>query len=202
MKSVLLIAATLAVALTSNVAFAKLSKDKDPKPVPTPDSPKVVQFKTQAATMRGLIDGYYRGMYKQANYTVKDECLGPKTITDLTLIDTAYNSGNFSVPMAAIQIQEIVYLFIKNCEFDDAIYDLFLWSEGHDMSFNFMFQTLLKKVFQVTTVANDIAALFSGPRPAPTDYVEISKFWEQIGNAFGKLLRYATDFDPDQIKKQ
>jgi hypothetical protein len=57
----------------------------------------------------------------------------------------------------------------------------------------------LKKVFQVTTVANDLATLLSSPQPASTDYTAIQAFFEPVGNSVGKLLRYATGFDPTQL---
>jgi hypothetical protein len=70
-----------------------------------------------------------------------------------------------------------------------------------DCSLNTMMQTLLKKVFQVTTVANDLAQLVNGDKPGATDYVAVQAFYLPVGNAIGKLLRYATNFDPTILNK-
>lgn len=111
-------------------------------------------------------------------------------------MNDAYDSGNFTFTAVASQFQEVIYLFIKYCEFDDALFDLFKWCSNNDCTFNTMLQTLLKKVFQVTTVANDLASLVTGDKPDPTDFTAVQNFFLPIGNAFGKLLRYATNFDP------
>ena len=52
--------------------------------------------------MKGIIDGYYRGMYKDAAYTVNEQCLGERTIEDLSIINDAYDSGNFTFANIAI----------------------------------------------------------------------------------------------------
>jgi hypothetical protein len=63
-----------------------------------------------------------------------------------------------------------------------------------------MIQTILKKVFQVTTVANDYAQMFGEPLPKEESKAEIIEDWfDRFGSNFGKLLRYATEFDPTII---
>jgi hypothetical protein len=88
-----------------------------------------------------------------------------------------------------------MYSFIKFCEFDDALYDMYTWCTFNDCSFSTSGQTLLKKVFQVTTVANDLAQLLQGPKPDPTNYKAVQEYWRKMGVFIGKLSRYATGFD-------
>ena len=61
-----------------------------------------------------------------------------------------------------------------------------------------MVQSLFQKVFQVTTVANDFASIvMEGNFPflgALSTNIEAT--YNRIGQDVGKLLRYATDFDP------
>ncbi len=97
------------------------------------------------------------------------------------------------------EINEVVFLFARHCHFDDAFYDLFVWCDEHDCSFEYIGQALLKKVFQVTTVGNDLVQLIKGNHPERSDYVETEEYWAKISVAFGKLLRWSLDFDPKEI---
>ena len=157
-------------------------------------------YKYNSAVMRAFIGGYYTGMYKSTTYKVNDQCLGDKTIADLVTLDTAYSTNSFNLTNVAGPAQELIYLFIKYCEFDDALFDLAKWCSKNDCSVNTMFQTLLKKIFQVTTVANDLATLLTEPKPAPTDFAAVQTYFTPLGVSIGKLLRYATAFDPNQLK--
>ncbi len=77
------------------------------------------------------------------------------------------------------------------------MYDLTRWCQNYDCSFKNMFQNLIKKVFQLTTLANDfIASIKSTGFPKKTDdYDTITKKFLKFGDAFGKIVRYSTDFD-------
>ena len=88
---------------------------------------------------------------------------------------------------------------VKYCEYDEALYDYVRWCENNDCSLTFMVQTLLKKVFQVTTVANHIAEITAGPKPSVTDIPAVTSYFENFGSDLGKILRYATDFDATQL---
>ena len=88
-----------------------------------------------------------------------------------------------------------------NCEYDESLYDYLTYCyEGEMCEPQNMMGTLLKKVFQVTTVANDLAQVYAEGLPneqAPTGIIE--DFGERLGSNVGKLLRYATEFDPNII---
>lgn len=102
-------------------------------------------------------------------------------------------------------IQEASYLFIKYCEFDDAMYDYIRYCDAkakqgvYSCSFTVMGQTLMKKVFQVTTVINEVSPAFQAGIEPPGFYPQIEAFFDKMGEAFGKILRYATEFDPKVI---
>lgn len=63
-----------------------------------------------------------------------------------------------------------------------------------------MAQSLMSKIFQVTTIVNDFAQIVMEGLPSqnskPSD---IEAFADRIGSDVGKLIRYATDFDPSQV---
>ena len=158
-----------------------------------------ITYKYNNAVMRAMIQGYYQGMYKNTNYKVNDQCLGDQAVSDLVTLDTAYSTNTFNLTNVAGPVQSLIYYFIKYCEFDDAIFDLFRWCNSHECSMNSFLQTLLKKVFQVTTVANDLATLLAEKKPEQTDFAGVTKYFTPVGSAVGKILRYGTDFDASQL---
>lgn len=165
MKCLLVVSTLVAMSFASPLDLLKQTTPKE--------SDEVLGYRTTSAFMKGLIDGYYRGMYKNPSYTVDAQCLGEQTIKDLSIMNDAYDTGNFTIQNVLVPLQECVYLFIKHCEFDDALFDLFKWCSNNDCSFNTMLQTLLKKVFQVTTVANDLAQMVTAEKPKKEDYAAI-----------------------------
>lgn len=88
-----------------------------------------------------------------------------------------------------------------NCEYDEALYQYLTFCyNGENCNIENMFSALLKKVFQVTTVVNDIVQLFvEGLININDPPAKVENFADKIGGAIGKLLRYATDFDPAQV---
>jgi len=96
--------------------------------------------------------------------------------------------------------EEVWYLFWGYCEYDDALYDLSRWCNNMDCSTSYIGQSYMKKVFQVTTVTNEIVQLFTGESPLYTDTDAVFQYYETLGTDIGKLLRYAIDFDPVLIK--
>lgn len=56
----------------------------------------------------------------------------------------------------------------------------------------------MKKVFQVTTVANDFVQIFmeGGMPKFGDDAAKVTDFFDRAAQNCGKLIRYATDFDP------
>lgn len=150
---------------------------------------------------RGFISGYKRGMYKDNNYRLSAQCFGSET--QYLIIDTfdLWNGKEIDWLREVVNFQKALLLITDNCEYDEALYDILSYCyDGEACEPSNMMQTLLKKVFQVTTVANDMAQLILEGVPTETDPQDkVEDFAERIGSNVGKLLRYATDFDPTKI---
>lgn len=152
-----------------------------------------------SAMMRGFIQGYRRGMYKENAYKVAPECFDKPTQTALVSIFSSWNG--FSIDWKGEMFN--VVLSMKNigdwCEFDESLYDYMSYCfEGDMCEPSIMMGTLLKKIFQVTTVANDITQLMNEGKPARDEKTStIQDFGERWGSNIGKLLRYGTEFDPN-----
>lgn len=154
-----------------------------------------------SASARGFILGYRKGMYRTNNYRIDDRCFGSETQN--AIVDTFQNwdAKNFDWNREATNLMLVVRQVTEYCEYDESIYDYLNYCYQGDMCEpQNMVQTLLKKVFQVTTVANDFAQIYMEGLPTEADPVDkIEDFGERVGINLGKLLRYATEFDPNQI---
>jgi len=147
---------------------------------------------------RGFIQGYSKGMFKAASYKTRSECLGAETQKNIVDFFAPWGTDQFSWTTGIITVQKSLLLISDWCEFDEAIYSYFNFCyETEQCELPNMVQTILKKVFQVTTVANDFAQIFmEGIPKTADDATKIETFADRIGTNCGKLLRYATDFDP------
>lgn len=140
-------------------------------------------------------------MYKETNYKVPDACFGSETQGLLVTVFDDWGTTKFDWGMEIVNIQKALLLITDNCEYDEALYQYLTFCyEGESCDIPVMFNTLLKKVFQVTTVANDIAQVFMEGLPTEkSSKAEIENFAERVGTNVGKILRYATDFDPSKV---
>ena len=92
MKALLSVATIVAVAVahehqhkTIQVEAAPVLKSVDPAmPIDT-----TIEF--VAAGSLGFIEGWYRGMYKQTNYTVDERCFGTTMLDAIQTIDNVSN---------------------------------------------------------------------------------------------------------------
>ena len=152
-----------------------------------------------SSLLRGFIQGYRRGMYKESNYKVAKECFDDTTQVALESIFDSWNGYSIDWKGQGFNVM----LAMKNigdwCEYDEVLYDYMTYCfEGDMCEPSIMMGTLLKKIFQVTTVANDIAQLMNDGMPVKTDKTSsIQDYGEQWGSNIGKLLRYGTEFDPN-----
>lgn len=147
---------------------------------------------------RGFIQGYKKGMYREANYKVSEQCFGTDTQSIIIRIFTSWGTPAFDWGQEIVDIQKMIMLVTDWCEYDEALYQYLTFCyQGEACMIPNMFQAILKKVFQVTTVANDVAQLFMEGLPMETDAPsKVLDFADRLGQNAGKLLRYATDFDP------
>jgi hypothetical protein len=154
-----------------------------------------------SACARGFITGYRKGMYKTNNFRVDDKCFG--TETQQAIVDTfnSWGAMNFDWNRELSNLMIVIRQVTDFCEYDESIYDYLTYCYQGDMCEpQNMVQTLLKKVFQVTTIANDFAQIYMEGLPTEADTInKIEDFGERVGMNIGKLLRYATEFDPTII---
>ena len=158
-------------------------------------------IKYTAVALRGALQGYKKGMYKMTNYKVSADCLGNST--QQYLIDTFDNYGTltFDWQVEIINFSQALMMVTQNCEYDECLNDwLTFCYEGEQCDSGVMMQTMLKKIFQVTTIANDLAQMYAEGQPGESSSLQdVQDFYERFGSNFGKLLRYSTDFDPNLI---
>lgn len=149
---------------------------------------------------RGFISGWYKGMYKNQKYQVKKLCLGNETVNDMYyLYKTIYQEIELDPTMSLARAEEVWYLFFGYCDFDNALYDLAKWCNNMNCTLPYIGTSFLKKTMQVTTVANDMIELFATEPPAINDTSAVFTYYERLAIDFGKLTRYAIDFDPTLI---
>ena len=121
-----------------------------------------------SAVARGAITGYRIGMYKATNYVVNPKCFGIET---QQLFVQIFDVSKFDFGTEILAIQNVSLMISDNCEFDESVYDYLTFCyNGEACEVATMVQTLLTKIFQVTTVANDIAQIFMEGLPIAGNY--------------------------------
>jgi hypothetical protein len=153
-----------------------------------------------ASVGRGLLSGYMKGMYKNTNYKPLDKCLDAETqgyFVDFMLVWTP-KASDITWGTAIVSLQSGLLHTSDWCDFDEAIYGYLNFCYNTDNCYiTYMIQALMKKVFQLTTVGNDFVQIFMEGIPKHTDSaIVVTSFFDRIGQNLGKVLRYATDFDP------
>jgi hypothetical protein len=159
-----------------------------------------VAYTSSAA--RGLLSGYVKGMYKNTNYKPQDKCLNTETQGYFVAFMTIWtpHASDTTWGTAIVSLQKGMLQMSDWCDFDEAVYGYLTFcynSPTGQCEITYMVSAIMKKIFQLTTVANDFAQIFIGGVPKSSDTaVVIQTFYERIGTNLGKVLRYATDFDP------
>ena len=143
-------------------------------------------------------------MYKDNNYRVASNCFDSKTQTAMTSVLDSTSTLVFDWNSQLSNIIFALKTITDNCEYDESLYDYLTYCyEGDMCEPQNMMGTLLKKVFQVTTIANDLAQVYAEGLPSDkASSNDIEDFAERLGSNVGKLLRYATEFDPNMISTQ
>ncbi len=123
-----------------------------------------------SAMALGLLTGYEKGMYKMTTYKPNDRCLDSEF--QKLVVDTfgSWGTPAFSWTNSASNIQKAILLVSNWCDFDEALYTwMYFCYYSEQCMVTYMSQSLMKKVFQVTTVANDLAQLYMDGIPTPKD---------------------------------
>ena len=142
-------------------------------------------------------------MYKNKNYVPNAKCFDADTqssIVDFASFLTPQVS-NINWGTAIVSLQKAMLSISDWCDFDESIYGYLTFcydSDSDQCSVTYMVGALMKKVFQLTQVATDFMQAFAdGGFPTPKDTADvITAFFRRVGVNGGKVLRYATDFDP------
>ena len=160
---------------------------------------KLVKFMSHAG--RGAIGGYRRGMYKDINFKVEAKCLDGDTQKYIVDAFDIFGTTGFDWNTEILAIGTALNNIVDYCYFDESINDYLTYCYEVEMCEpQIMIQTILKKVFQITTVANDFAQMFGESLPKEdSKSKDIEDWFDRFGSNVGKLLRYATEFDPNVI---
>jgi hypothetical protein len=156
-----------------------------------------------SAAARGLIGGYVEGMYKNKNYVPQAKCFDAETqgyIVDFATIWTP-KASDTTWGTAIVSLQKAMLMISDWCDFDESIYGYLTFcydSETDQCSVTYMIGAVMKKIFQLTQVGTDLVqAISDGGFPTKKDTADvITAFFRRIAVNGGKVLRYATDFDP------
>jgi hypothetical protein len=139
-------------------------------------------------------------MYKENNYRVAKECYDDQTQAAIVSVLDTWNGYTIDWKGQMLNIMIAMKNVNDWCEYDEVIYDYmsYCFDEGEMCEPQTMMNTLLKKIFQVTTVMNDLTQLMNEDKPAKTAKTsDIERYAERFGSNAGKLLRFATEFDPN-----
>ena len=71
----------------------------------------------------------------------------------------AQDNGTFFATSSMFIMQEILYLTISNCEFDEMTYDLIRFFSTTEFSFEMIINNLLSKVMQLTNLFGEYSSL-------------------------------------------
>ena len=114
-----------------------------------------------SAAARGYISGYKKGLYKMNRYLVDSNCFNQKTQSLVINAFDSFGSPGFNWSDEILSIGSALNMIVDYCEYDETLYDLLAYCYDYELACDpaNVLQTLLKKVFQVTTIANDFAAL-------------------------------------------
>ena len=160
---------------------------------------KHIRFVSHAG--RGLISGYRRGMYKDINFRIDSKCLDAAAQQQIVEVFDIFGTKDFDWNNEILAFGNAMNNIVDYCLFDESLNDYLAYCYEVEMCEpQNMIQTILKKVFQVTTVANDFAQMFGDGIPKENAKSDVIEDWfDRFGSNVGKLLRYATEFDPNII---
>ena len=158
----LLTLATVAISSTQAVAYDQTVSNTGITDMPQLNQNATTSWAPQvrylSSLARGFIQGYRRGMYKDNNYRVSNNCFDQSTQIAFTSVLDASSKMTFDWNT---QLSNLIYTLksvTDNCEYDESLYDYLTYCyEGDMCEPQNMMGTLLKKIFQVTTIANDLA---------------------------------------------
>ena len=180
----------IAAAVLATMVLAK-------KSTPEPTLFEAVTRYTASWT-RGLYTGFEIGYFHApANMTLNKDCLGNDWQNLFVETFTGYQQTHFTAVNFTVNSLFLFTSMQNECQFNTAFYRYMTYCyENYQCHPYTMFQTLVAKVFQVTSIVNDMAQLIAGSVPSLTDTQQVVQTYaSHIGMDLGKILRLANNFN-------
>ncbi|CDW72623.1 UNKNOWN [Stylonychia lemnae] len=162
--------------------------------IPTPTNDNYTTVRYLAWAIRSTQTGIYRGLYKSSNYTANEKCMDRVSVDNMYYMMRSYFNSSLINYGIFQSIRDLTYLFIQNCEFDDILYDIAVFCNTHDCSFEKIGSNMMGTFMQISAAATEQANLLQGPLPNMKSQIEVHNFYSNFALNFGKELRYALDF--------
>eukprot|EP00347_Sterkiella_histriomuscorum_P008142 403346219 len=150
-------------------------------------------YRTNTAILRGSVSGFIKGLYKQTNYKVSDDCLGENTIEDLKMLQQSLQQS--SILSGLVHLEQLEKSVLQNCKVNEVALDLFKWCTTQDCSLDSMINNLLSNVLHLVAVGNELVANIHAMKPEETAYGDLQNFYALIGTNVGQIVRFATSFN-------
>jgi hypothetical protein len=93
----------------------------------------------------------------------------------------------------------LYFMFDHMCEIDQNLNDLANFCFDHDCSGEKLLQNEMSKIFQVTGALNGLAAIYYEPQPQEDQHMAHFDVSNEVGLNIGKLMRYTTAFEPNEV---
>ena len=98
--------------------------------------------------VRGAIQGWIRGFYKNYDYQIEDKCIGKDTVKWIQYIKEEFKNMEslYILEMAGL-FYHIYYTFNDNCSIEQVLYDLSTWCFSHDCDPKRLLENEMASVF-------------------------------------------------------
>ena len=153
-----------------------------------------------AQKYRGLVQGWYRGYYKDYDWELQEKCFDKDSVMmmwhvkDLTSRFDINEIMNFQGLLF-----QLYFMFDHECTIDKMLHDLANFCFDHDCSGEKLLQNEMSNVFMVVGALNQLAAIYYDPMPPDDAHMALFDVYSDIGKAIGKLARYTMAFDPKEV---
>ena len=150
--------------------------------------------------LRGFLQGYHRGLYKDYNWPLPGKCFSKETVKQLYYITDITTNFDFVwlIDLAGL-FYNIYFDFDVECTIDKTLFDLANFCFDHDCGGEQLLQNELSKVFQVTGALNALAAIYYDEAPYEDEHSLWFDFYNEVGLNIGKMFRWTLAFDPKEI---
>lgn len=158
------------------------------------------EYDYAVSIIRGLVQGFTRGFYKDYDYDLPAECFGKDSTMQIYYVIEAFSSLEFEQILSAFGLMyNLYFMFDFECETQDHLYDLSQFCFDHDCNPETLLRNEMAKVFQVTGSLNALAAIYYDDQPESEQHTGWFDMYSEVGLNIGKLFRYTLNFDPKEV---